>query len=131
MDVQADDNGVYVAENARHRVCRFDREGNMECEWGSRARSGVTGFGSCCNPMNVAFGPNNEVYTAEATSGRIKRYTPDGQLTGLIGSVEIVPGCKKVSIAVNHDGSRVYMMDLTRTHIVVMSRQSLSGTAAN
>ncbi len=123
MDVQANKDGVFVAENARHRVCRYDREGNMQCEWGSSQREGIDGFGSCCNPMNLAFGPGAEVFTAESTSGRIKRYSPEGKLQGLIGSVEIVPGCKKVSIAVSKDGSRVYMLDITRTHIVVMSRK--------
>ncbi len=120
MDVQANENGVYVAENARHRVCLYDREGEMLNEWGSRARTGIEGFGGCCNPMNVAFGANSDVYTAESTTGRVKRYSPTGELLGLIGSVEIVPGCKKVSIAVSPDGSRVYMLDITRTHIVMM-----------
>jgi sugar lactone lactonase YvrE len=120
MDVQANENGVYVAENARHRVCLYDREGEMLREWGSRARTGIEGFGGCCNPMNVAFGANNDVYTAESTTGRVKRHSPAGELLGLVGSVEIVPGCKKVSIAVSPDGSRVYMLDITRTHIVMM-----------
>jgi hypothetical protein len=74
--------------------------------------------------MNVAFGPENTVYTAEASSGRIKRYSTTGELLELVGNVDIVPGCKKVSIAVNKDGSRVYMLDITRTHIVAMTRKS-------
>jgi hypothetical protein len=124
MDVQACKDGLYVAENGRFRVCRYDREGKMLGQWGSREREGLDGFGSCCNPMNVAFGPGGEVFTAEASLGRIKRYSPDGELQGLIGKVEIVPGCKNVSIGVNHDGSRVYMLDMTRSHIAVMSRKA-------
>jgi len=120
MDVQASENGVYVAENARHRVCHYDREGTLVNQWGGRARTGVVGFGGCCNPMNLAFGTQHDVYTAESTTGRIKRYSPDGQLLDLVGSVDIVPGCKKVSIAVSPDGGRVYMLDITRTHIVMM-----------
>jgi len=34
-----------------------------------------------------------------------------------------VPGCKNVSIAVNEDGSQVYMLDITRDHIVRMDEQ--------
>ncbi|MCL4202053.1 MAG: hypothetical protein KJ000_06145 [Pirellulaceae bacterium] len=128
MDVQAGQDGVFVAENARFRVCRYDRDGEMKCEWGSREREGIDGFGSCCNPMNVAFGPDAEVYTAESTTGRIKRYNAEGELRGLVGSVEIVPGCKKVTIAVSSDGSRVYMLDMTRSHIVVMSRKAVPKT---
>lgn len=123
MDVQASDDGVFVAENTRKQVRRFDRDGKLILEWGSTRAQGLLGFGSCCNPMNLAFGPGGDVYTAEATTGRIKRYHIDGTLASLVGTVELVPGCKKVSIAVNGDGSRVYMMDMTRNHIIVMSRQ--------
>jgi sugar lactone lactonase YvrE len=70
--------------------------------------------------MNVAFGPEGAVYTAEDNTGRIKRYSPQGKLLGLVGSVELVPGCKNCSIAVSSDGSRVYMLDITRGHIVRM-----------
>jgi hypothetical protein len=120
MDVKANANGLFVAENSKHRVCRYDQDGRQICNWGHGARSGIEGFGSCCNPMNVAFGPENVVYTAEDNTGRIKRYSPDGKLLGLVGSVELVPGCKNCSIAVSDDGSRVYMLDITRGHIVKM-----------
>jgi hypothetical protein len=124
MDVQCNADGVFVAENSRHRVCRYDRDGELITTWGQRATEGVVGFGSCCNPMNVAFGPGGDVYTAESTTGRIKRYSPSGELLGLVGNVDLVPGCKKVSIAVSRDVSRVYMLDMTRTHIVLMTRKA-------
>ncbi len=124
MDVQANEHGVFVAENSRHRVSRYDREGQAVKHWGKRSRSGVRGFGGCCNPMNVAFGTDGSVYAAESNSGRIKRYSVDGELLALIGSVKLVPGCKKVSIAVSDDGNQVYMLDITRNHIVVMEART-------
>lgn len=130
MDVQANGDGLFVALNTRKRVCRYDRDGKMILEWGSSDREGLLGFGSCCNPMNVAFGPNGDVYTAEATSGRIKRYSNDGKLLSLVGTVDLVPGCKKVSIAVSADGSRVYMLDITRSHILVMSAKEAAPVEA-
>ena len=129
MDVQANSNGLFVAENSRHRVCCYNAKGDLITTWGERARSGLTGFGSCCNPMNVAFGPGAEVYTAESTSGRIKRYNPQGEMLGLVGQVDLVPGCKNVSIAVSNTGDRVYMLDITRTHIVMMTRKNPSEKA--
>ena len=120
MDVQACSTGVYVAENSRHRVVRFDNQGTKLTSWGSRARSGLRGFGSCCNPMNVNFGPDGTVYTAESNTGRIKQYDSEGQLLSLVGKVDLVPGCKKVAIAVSPDGSRIYMLDITRETILVM-----------
>lgn len=122
MDVQCCENGVYVAENSRKRVYHVSAEGKELGEWGFGARGGLEGFGSCCNPMNVAFGPGKSVYTAESGTGRIKRYTPKGELIELVGKVDIVPGCKKVSIAVGPSGDRVYMLDITRHHIVLMER---------
>jgi hypothetical protein len=131
MDVKANKNGLFVAENSKHRVCHFDREGKSIGAWGESARSGLEGFGSCCNPMNVAFGPEDAVYTAEDDTGRIKRYSEDGKLLGLIGSVELKPGCKNCSISVSKDGSRVYMVDITRNFIVRLDARPADEVAAD
>jgi hypothetical protein len=130
MDVQANSNGVYVAENTRHRVRVFSRNGQPVGEFGSRDRAAPEGFDGCCNPMNVAFGPNATVYTSEAGSGRIKRFSSAGEFVELVGKVELVPGCKKVSIAVGPDGDSVYMLDITRGHIVRMEAAAQSTAAA-
>jgi sugar lactone lactonase YvrE len=122
MDVQASTSGIYVAENSRHRVCCYDRDGKMTASWGKQARNGLDGFGSCCNPMNVAFGPDGSIYTAESEIGRVKRFSPKGELIDLVGKVDIVPGCKKVAIAVSKEGDNVYMLDVSRHHIVKMER---------
>ena len=118
MDVKVSKDGLFIAENSKHRVCHYDRDGKMIGAWGESARTGLDGFGSCCNPMNVAFGPSDAVYTAEDDTGRIKRYSADGKLLGLVGLVELKPGCKNCSIAVSNDGSHVYMLDITRNFIV-------------
>jgi hypothetical protein len=130
MDVQANDNGVYVAENTKHRVSCYSRDGKSVLDFGSRERGSDAGFEGCCNPMNVAFGPGRSVYTAEAGSGRVKRFSADGTFMELVGAVELVPGCKKVSIAVSPKGDRVYMLDITRGHIVVMASSETPPNAA-
>lgn len=131
MDVKAGKDGLFVAENAEHRVCHFDREGKSIAKWGESARTGIDGFGSCCNPMNVAIGPGNIVYTAEDNNGRIKRYSAEGKLLGLVGSVELKPGCKNCSIAVSDDGSRVYMLDITRNFIARLDARPPAEIAAD
>ena len=131
LDVQANDNGIYVAENTRHRVSGFSREGRPILEFGSRERGRDDAFDGCCNPMNVAFGDDGSVYTAESGSGRIKRFSAQGSFKELVGQVELVPGCKKVSIAVSPQGDQVYMLDITRGHIVVMTRGSAKTAAAS
>jgi hypothetical protein len=131
MDVKANKDGLFIAENSRHRVLHCDRDGKEVGSWGFGARTGLEGFGSCCNPMNVAFGPADAVYTAEDDTGRIKRYSADGKLLGLVGAVELKPGCKNVSIAVNKDGSRVYMLDITRNHLVRMDARPAEEVTAD
>jgi len=124
MDVQASTNGIYVAENSRHRVVCFDGKGEEVRNWGKRDREGIEGFTSCCNPMNLCFGKTGDVYTAESNTGRIKQFSADGELIAYVGDVKLVPGCKKVSIAVSADSDRVYMLDITRNHIVMMKRKT-------
>jgi len=121
MDIQAGPDGdLFVAENARDRVVHYDREGNLIAAWGKSDRNKLECFGSCCNPMNVRFGPDGVLYTSEASLGRIK---PDGQFLGLVGISEIVPGCKHVALGMNQDASRVYMLDITRSQIVVLKQK--------
>lgn len=123
MDVQACRNGLYVAENSRKRVVRYDANGEEISQWGKSDRTGLDGFTSCCNPMNVCFNKVGDVFTAESNTGRIKRFSADGEFLNFVGDVKLVPGCKNVSIAVTEDHSRVYMLDLTRNHIVVMEQK--------
>ncbi len=131
MDVQASEAGIYVAENSRHRVACFDDAGELTREWGGRVTddSDIDGFGSCCNPMNLAFGPDGNVYTAEDNTGRIKCYSADGKLLSHVGHADLVPGCKKVSIGVSNDGEHVYMLDITRNHIVHMQKSAVEKSA--
>jgi hypothetical protein len=122
MDVQAGEAGIVVAENSRHRVACYDEQGELAASWGKQSRTGLDGFGSCCNPMNVAFGADGSIYTAESELGRVKRFSPKGELLDLVGKVDIVPGCKKVAIAVDKTGDNVFMLDVSRNHIVKMER---------
>jgi len=123
MDIQARDGKIYAAENARKRVICYDRDGKQLASWGKNERGGPEGFGSCCNPMNLRIGSDGNVYTSESNVGRIKRFTPEGKFLGLIGAAEIVPGCKHVAIGVNADASRVYLLDITRWQVVLLTKQ--------
>ncbi len=124
MDIQAAGGKVFAAENSRKRVVCYDRDGKQLAAWGKADRDGgIEGFGSCCNPMNLRIGPDGAIYTSEASLGRIKRYSPSGEFLGLVGTSSIVPGCKHVAIGVSRDGGRVYLLDITRAHIVVLTRR--------
>lgn len=120
MDIQCCRGDLYVAENSRHRVVRFDRNGSELAAWGSSDRTGANGFEGCCNPMNLRFGKDGEVLTAESGCGAIKRYTADGEFLGLLGNASLQGGCKHVAVAATPDASRVFMLDVTRSQIAVL-----------
>lgn len=120
MHIVATDGVIYAAENARKRVVRYDREGKELGAWGKDGREGIEGFGGCCNPMNLCFGPDGALYTSES-EGRVKRYTPDGRLLGLVGLPKLGGGCLNVAVGTNADGSRVYVLDRTNNLIRVLA----------
>ncbi len=133
LDLTSQDGVLYVAENTRHRVVRYDREGKVLSMWGQRDRKRPEGFGSCCNPMNLCFGPGGELYTAESGLGRIKRYSPRGRYLGLVGHAgvdrfnragRLAASCSNIALAVNKDGSRVYVLDFKNNIIRILARVS-------
>ncbi|MHC4547034.1 MAG: NHL repeat-containing protein [Planctomycetota bacterium] len=130
-DIIAKDGVLYIAENARHRVLKCDRDGKILSKWGNNDRKDIEGFGSCCNPMNLYFGPKGELYTAESGLGRVKRYTPDGKFLGLVGYVgverfnragRLARSCSNITVGVNKDASRIYVLDFKNNFIRVMER---------
>jgi len=121
MDIQAHGDKLYAAENARKKVVVFDRDGEKLASWGGGGRDGLReNFGSCCNPMNIRFDHEGNVLTSESNVGVIKKFTPEGEFLGRVGRVEIIPGCKHVAIGVADSSKKVYMLDITRSHIVLM-----------
>jgi hypothetical protein len=131
LDIVAEDDVLYVAENSRYRVLRCHRQGRILSKWGNRDRKNIEGFGSCCNPMNPCFGPEGELYTAESGLGRIKRYTPDGKFLGLVGYVgverfnragRLAASCSNITVAVDKHASRIYVLDFKNKIIRVLAR---------
>ena len=121
QDITSDGKSLYVAECARHRVVKYDRDGKMIGSFGNRDRTGMEGFGGCCEPKNLCFGPDGDLYTGSSANARIKRYTPDGKFVGVVGSPKSTRGCLRVTLAINKDGSRIYFLDSGKNVIRVMS----------
>ncbi|MFA5193403.1 MAG: hypothetical protein WC740_22060 [Verrucomicrobiia bacterium] len=125
QDIGTDGKELYVVENARHHVMRFDREGKKLGEFGRRAPGTLDGYGGCCEPKNICFGPAGSIYTSEASLYRVKRWSPDGKCTlvALVKSPNV--GCVQVAIATNKDGSRVYFLDSPANIIYVLTGPAL------
>jgi sugar lactone lactonase YvrE len=131
-DLAFRDGVLYVAENAAFRIVSFDGLGELIGKWGSKSRGDLKLFGGCCNPMNINFGPDNVLYTAESGMGRVKRYTPQGEFLGLVGYLDtarfsrgsgFAAACCHIPIAVTPDGNRVYVADVKENIIRVLRRK--------
>lgn len=126
MDIQARENELFVAENSRHRVLKYSREGKKLAQFGNRERAGAGGgFGGCCNPMNLCFTSEGNVLTAES-EGKVRCFTADGKYEGLCGSAKVSGGCKNVAVGTSEDGKYIFFYDLQGSKIVVLTRVSPS-----
>jgi hypothetical protein len=122
MDVQCCGNEVYVCENSRHRVIRFDREGKEVGKFGKRDREGEgENFGGCCNPMNLCFSKSGDLYVSES-DGVVKHFTPDGECKGIVGVANVQPGCKNSCVAMTADDRRLFYIDILKSQIIILAR---------
>lgn len=126
IDLRIAKGELLIAENSRHRVNRFDLDGKPLGTWGRRDRENLAGFAACCNPCNFDFGPGGVLYTCESGVGRVKKYAQDGTFLGLVGYVDTTKFDQGSQLAaqscyipmeVNHDASRIYVMDV-RAHLI-------------
>jgi hypothetical protein len=112
MDVQAKDGEVWIPHNAAHKVEHYDRDGKKLLSFGKTDRKAADGFGGCCEPKNLRFGPGGEVFASESGPPVvIKRFTPKGKFLGVVGVPKYQSGCVRVSIDMAPDGKTVYIMD--------------------
>jgi hypothetical protein len=123
MDIQARGDELFVAENSRHRVLKFSRDGKKLAQFGNRERAGADGgFGGCCNPMNLCFTSGGEVLTAES-EGKVRCFSPEGKYVGLCGAAKVSGGCKNVAVGTSRDGKHIFFYDLGGSKIIVMTRE--------
>lgn len=123
MDVQCCNGELYVCENSKHRVVRFNRDGKQIGEFGKRDRDGEgESFGGCCNPMNLCFNKGGDLYVSES-NGVVKRFTPAGKYMGVVGVADVQPGCKNSCVAATADDSHVFFIDIYKSQIIVLARE--------
>lgn len=121
MDIQAHDGNLWVPHNSRHRVECHDRDGKEIAQFGTAGRVKPQQFGGCCEPKNLRFTSNGEIIVAESGPPTcIKRFTKDGKFLGVLGMVPEASGeCVRVTVDVNADETRFYMLDTTKDAIRV------------
>lgn len=73
---------IYVADEYRHDVQVFDRDGTFIRKWGSFG----TAPGQFNRPSGLAVSPDDTVYVVDHLNQRVQRLTPSGEVIGVWGS---------------------------------------------
>jgi DNA-binding beta-propeller fold protein YncE len=130
LDMTARDGLLYLAANSEFQVARYDREGKKLGSFGRSGKGPEPCFDGCCEPKNLCFGPDGSLYLAGSGKCAIGHYTAEGQFIEYVGRVEGITGCVRVTVAVNRDASRIYMLDTEHNTVRVLTRREQPPPAA-
>jgi len=112
------DGSIYMADTYNHRIRRISPDGMMSTVAGN-GQDGGSGDGgpatsaALSQPVSVAVAPDGTLYIAEWTGGRVRKVSPDGVITTLVGGGAI---SKVYGVDVGPDGS-VYIADLVGARV--------------
>jgi hypothetical protein len=99
------DGNVWITNPGKHQVVKFSPEGKVVSAFGAPGLT-IEGFNACCNPMSIAVLPDGRIVTAEKGRVRVKVYTAEGRLDGIIGGTETFgTGIKILTLNIEDDGS--------------------------
>ena len=122
MDIQAKDGELWIPENGRHLVVRYDRDGKQLASFGKRGRGEPSQFGGCCEPKNLRFGPDGSLYVSESGPPMVvKRFSPEGEFQGVVAMPSFQTGCVRVTVEVSADADRVYVLNTDENKIHVLA----------
>lgn len=109
---------IHAANPGKHRVERYTAGDKLLGHIGRFDGLDPAGFPGCCNPTNLALGPQGWVYVTEKAPPRAKVMDAGGNLLAVIATTVFDPGCKNMDIAVDSRG-RVFVTDTVRREVLV------------
>ena len=126
------DNLLRVNNPGRHRVDVFTIDGDLEFSWG-KPSAAIEGFCGCCNPVGLALLPDGRCITCEKGIPRVKIYSAQNTLDGVVAGPELFPQnghagqlsdrsdgtLGGLDAAVDSQG-RIYILDLVSREVRVM-----------
>ncbi len=84
LDIAFDDEGAFWTVNpGRHGLEKYRPNGDLVTAW-YRPSMELDGFSGCCNPRHVAFRSDGTLVTAEKGLIRVKLYSADWRLMGVV-----------------------------------------------
>jgi serine/threonine-protein kinase len=140
--VSADEIGnIYVADTGNNRICKITSDGNVTTLAGSGISDYADGRGTdACfrEPEGVALDTSGNIYVADTGNHRIRKITPDGNVTTLAGSGKI--DCKDgpgkfacfyspKGVAVSASGN-IYVADTSNNRIRMITTSGNVSTLA-
>ena len=121
LDMDVDARGLIRAtDSGRHQVTSWLLDGTPAASFGKFGQQKLEDFVGCCNPVNLAIGPDGIVVTAEKVIPRVKVYDSSGTLLGVIGPEHFDLKCIHLHLAVDSRG-RIYVGDPVRLDIKIFS----------
>ena len=74
---------VYVSNPGRHRIEKYDEEGQFLGAFG-QAGTDPGSFSGCCNPVHLSVSPAGEIITSEKGLPRVSCYSPEGEFRSFV-----------------------------------------------
>jgi hypothetical protein len=84
FDLVWDGTGLLVANPGRHRVQRYDPDGNLIGQLGGVSATDLSKFVGCCNPVAVAALPGGRMLVTEKGISRAKILDQDGAMVSVV-----------------------------------------------
>lgn len=111
---------LYVSDPGRHRVTSWNLDGTPVGKFGKFGHARLEDFVGCCNPVNLAIAPDGCIVTAEKVAARVKVYTSEGKLQGLIGPEHFDLRCVHLHLAVD-SRNRILVGDPVRLKVTIFA----------
>lgn len=121
FDVNFDREGnIWAVNPGRHKLEQYSLDGTQKSSWGKTSME-VDGFAGCCNPTHFAVTAGGDIITAEKGIVRVKVYSKDGLLKGVVaGPDSFREGTTGLSLAVDSKGN-VYVADPVRKQVRIFA----------
>jgi hypothetical protein len=114
-----------VAHNARHKVEHYNRKGKRLSSFGKKDRVNAEGFGGCCEPKNMRFGPNGELFAAESGPPTcVKHFTLTGEFQGVLVVAPWHSGCVRVTTEFARNPDRFFLLNTGGRTIHVFAKKA-------
>ncbi len=118
LALQYDQRTLVVAHPQKHRVERYNLEGQLTGKFGRFGMNDPADFGGCCNPTNITTTVDGMIAVSEKAPARVKLFTADGNFLAQSADGLFDANTKNIDLAADRRG-RLYATDPLRCTVEV------------